>query len=177
LVQVTLSEAEHEADQYAAAEAAADRALAADPRMTEAMIFKGRAIMERAAHGDKTASFEAARSWFQKANKVDPEDPSHSCCSMRRRSAAPAVQLQTGIAALHYASDLAPQDLGSGRNRRFQYLRDGKLAEARKALAPVAFDPHGGGYAKMARSAIEKIDAGDAAGAQNTMIAGSLSPE
>lgn len=77
-----------------------------------------------------------------------------------------------GIAALHYASDLARQDLGLRAQSAFQYLRDGKLAEARKALAPIAFDPHGGGYAKMARAAMKRIDAGDGKGAQEAMRAG-----
>jgi hypothetical protein len=76
------------------------------------------------------------------------------------------------IAALHYASDLAPQDLGLRAQSAFQYLRDGKLAEARKALAPVAFDPHGGNYARMARDAIDRIDAGDGKGAEKAMMAG-----
>ncbi len=40
LVQVTLAEAEYDAGNYAAAEAAADRALAADSRMIEAMIYR-----------------------------------------------------------------------------------------------------------------------------------------
>lgn len=177
LVQVTLAEAEHKADQFAATEAAADRALAADPRLTEAMIFKGRAIMGRAADGDKSASFEGARSWFQKANKLDPEDPEPLMLFHETQIRGTGRPTANGIAALHYASDLAPQDLGLRAQSAFQYLRDGKLAEARKALAPVAFDPHGGGYAKMARSAIDRIDAGDAAGAQNTMRAGSSSPE
>jgi len=171
-VQVTLAEAEQEADQYAAAEAADDRALAADPRMIEAMISKGRAIMERAADGDKGATFEAARSWFQKANKLDPEDPEPLMLFHEAQVRGTGRPTPNGIAALHYASDLAPQDLGLRTQSAFQFLRDGKLPDARKALAPVAFDPHGGGYAKMAREAIERIDAGDGKGAENAMTAG-----
>ena len=50
---LTPAEAELEADRYAAAEAAADRALAADPALIEAMIYKGRAIMQRAVQGER----------------------------------------------------------------------------------------------------------------------------
>ena len=171
-VQVTLAQAEHEADQYAAAEAAADRALAADPRMIEAMIYKGRAIMERAGLGEKGATFAAARSWFQKANKLDPEDPEPLMLFHRAQTRENGRPTANAIAALHYASDLAPQDLGLRVQSAYQYLLDGKLPQARKALAPVAFDPHGGSYAKVARAAIDKIDAGDGKAAQQVLLAG-----
>ena len=42
-----------------------------------------------------------------------------------------------------------------------QYLHDGKLAEARKTLVPITFDPHGRKLAEAARSVIARIDAGD----------------
>ena len=172
LVQVTLAEAEQDAHQYAAAEAAADRALAAAPGMTEAMIYKGRAILERAILGEKTASFAAARGWFQKANKADPEDPEPLMLFHHAQVRDSGRPTANGIAALHYASDLAPQDLGLRAQSAFQHLQDGKLAEARRALAPIAFDPHGGSYAAMARKAMERIDAGDGKGAQAAMRSG-----
>jgi hypothetical protein len=166
---VTLAEAERKAEQYAAGEAAADRALAADPAMTEALIEKGRAIIERAVEGDKGATFAAARSWFQKANKLDSEDPEPLMLFHEAQLRDTGRPTANGIAALHYASDLAPQDLGLSAQSAFQYLRDGKLLEARKALAPIAYDPHGGGYAAMARNAMAKIDANDAKGAMSSM--------
>jgi tetratricopeptide (TPR) repeat protein len=171
LVQVTLAEAEQDAHQYAAAEAAADRAIAADPNMIEALIFKGRAIMARAGEGDKGATFQAARGWFQKANKLDPEDPEPLMLFHEGQMRDTGRPTANGIAALHYASDLAPQDLGLRAQSAYQYLRDGKLDEARKALLPIAYDPHGGGYANIARNAIEKIDAGDGKAAMTAMQA------
>jgi tetratricopeptide (TPR) repeat protein len=172
LVQLTLAQAEQDAGQYAAAEAAADRALAADPRLIEAMVAKGRAILERVAVGEKDATFAAARGWFTKANKLDPEDPEPLMLFHEAQIRDSGRPTANAIAALHYASDLAPQDLGLRAQSAFQYLRDGKLAEARKALAPVAFDPHGGGYANMARTAIDRIDGGDGKGAEQAMMAG-----
>lgn len=171
LVQVTLAEAEQDANQYAAAEAAADRALSAAPKMIEAMIYKGRAIMEQAGTDEKGATFAAARNWFQKANKLDPEDPEPLMLFHEAQIRDNGRPTANGIAALHYASDLAPQDLGLRAQSAYQYLRDGKLVEARKALAPIAFDPHGGSYAKMARAAIGNIDAGDGKGAEAAMTA------
>ena len=75
------------------------------------------------------------------------------------------------IAALHYASDLAPQDSGLRMQSAYQYLRDGRLPEARKALVPIAFDPHARGAAKSAQAAIARIDAGDAKGAEAALTA------
>jgi tetratricopeptide (TPR) repeat protein len=172
LVQVTLAEAEYEADQYAAAEKAADRALAANANLIEAMIYKGRAIMERAVQGEAGATFAAARGWFQKANKLDPEDPEPLMLFHQAQVRDDGRPTANGIAALHYASDLAPQDYNLRAQSAYQHLRDGKLAEARRALAPIAFDPHGRRYSNMARMAIDKIDAGDAKGAQQAMSAG-----
>ena len=171
-VQVTLAEAEHDARNYAAAEAAADRALAADPGLIEAMIYKGRAIMERAATDEPGATFAAARSWFSKANKLDPEDPEPLMLFHQAQVRDSGRPNANGIAALHYASDLAPQDLGLRMQSAYQYLRDGKLAEARKTLAPVAYNPHRGSAAAAAKAAMDRIDAGDGKGAQKAMESG-----
>jgi Flp pilus assembly protein TadD len=169
-VQASLAEAELDANNFVAAEAAADRALAADPRMIEAMIYKGRAIMQRAVQDDAGATFAAARNWFMKANKLDPEDPEPLMLFHQAQARDTGRPNANAIAALHYASDLAPQDLGLRMQSALQYMRDGKPAEARKALAPVAYNPHGGSIAKTARAAMEKIDAGDGKGAEKAMF-------
>ena len=168
-VQATLAAAEFDEARYAATEAAADRALAANPLLIEAMLLKGRAIMEQAAAGDTGKSFATARNWFMKANKLDSEDPQPLMLFYQaylRDMGRPTVN---AIAALHYASDLAPQDAGLRMRSAYQYLEDGKIADARKALVPIAFDPHGGGAATSALAAIARIDAADAKGAQAAM--------
>jgi hypothetical protein len=129
--------------------------------------------MERAGTGDQGATFGDARGWFMKANKLDPEDPEPLMLFHQGQVRDNGRPTANGIAALHYASDLAPQDFGLRAQSAYQYLRDSKLEEARKALAPIAYDPHGGGYSKMARSAIERIDAGDSKAAQTAMVSGS----
>jgi len=169
-VQASLAEAELDANNFVAAEAAADRALAADPTMIEAMIHKGRAILQRAVEGESGATFAAARNWFMKANKLDPEDPEPLMLFHEAHARDTGRPNANAIAALHYASDLAPQDLGLRMQSALQYLRDGKLAEARKALAPVAYNPHGGSIARTASAAIGRLDAGDAKGAEKAMF-------
>jgi tetratricopeptide (TPR) repeat protein len=168
LVETTLSEAELTAENYKEAEAAADRALKADGKSTDAMILKGRAIMERGTHADPfdPETVTQARKYFLSANKLDPEDPEPLMYFYFSYLYAGEPPNANAVAALHYASDLAPQDIGLRLNSALRYLRDGKLKEARLALAPIAFNPHGREVAAQARQMIAKIDAGDAKGAE-----------
>ena len=165
LVELELAEAEIDAGHFDASEAAADRALKANPRDTKALIFKGRAIAGRAEKlsGDqKRAAFQQARTLFIAANKLDTEDPEplvefyQSYVAERVRPTANAVD------GLHYASELAPQDDGLRLNSALRYLEEGKPLEAKQALTVVAYDPHGGDTAQLARTMIEKIDSGNA---------------
>ena len=165
MVQSLLAEAELTAADLVAAEAAADRALAAKPSLIDAMLTKGRAILARAVARQPGASFVDARSWFTRANKVDPEDPEPLLLlydAYRQEKVRPTAN---AIAALHYAADLAPQDLFLRMTNARQYLVDGKPALARKALVPLAFNPHGGKLSDDARRMIALIDAGQASAA------------
>jgi tetratricopeptide (TPR) repeat protein len=163
LVESTLSEAELKSGHVDAAEAAADRALKINPRNTEAMVLKGDAIVARGKEQDgpqRHALFEQARQIYIGANKLDTEDPEplfeyyQSYMHERVRPTANA------IAAMHYASDLAPQDVGLRMNSAIAYLNEGKFDEARMTLNVVAYSPHSGSAAEMARRMIADIDAG-----------------
>jgi hypothetical protein len=168
LVERTLAEAELDAGHPDASEGAADRALRVNPQSTEAMIYKGRAIALRAEKLQgpaRHAAFEQARHLFVTANKLDTEDPQSLMMFYRTFPMEGIKPNENAIAALHYASDLAPQDRILRINSAARYLADGKLKEARWALAPVAYDPHEQALAKVARAMIEKINAGDVAAA------------
>ena len=115
LVESTLAEAELGAGHAQAAEAAADRALKANPRSTEAMVLKGRAIAIRAEGTDgdaRDALFEQARRSFIAANKLDTEDPEPLFEYYQTYPREGERPTENALAALHYALDLAPQDLG-----------------------------------------------------------------
>jgi hypothetical protein len=166
LVELTLSEAELDAGHPEAAEAAAVRALAADPRNTDAMVLRGRAMVERGKKAPDTSAalFDDARAIFIAANKLDTEDPEplmqfYMSFQDQRRNPTP-----NAVAALHYASSLAPQDLGLRLNSAYRHMVAGNIAEARKALVPIAYDPHGDAWALRARQIIARLDAGDAKG-------------
>jgi hypothetical protein len=161
LILSSLAEAEIDMQNYSAAIAASDRALAIDPRWTEAMIFKGRAIAEDPANKGKAELFSKARSLFVAANKIDTEDPEPLKLywdSFRRQGVAPTA---AAIAGLHYASRLVPQDMDMRMLSALQYLRDEHPAEARERLATIAFNPHSGPTADKAQEMVDKIDAKD----------------
>jgi len=168
LVETTLAEAELDANHFDAAEAAANKAMKAGPRDTDAIVLKGRAIEERADAADgasRAKLFEQARDTFIAANKIDAEDPEplmEYYKTFVREGQRPTAN---AIAALHYASDLAPQDLGLRMNSAMAYLAENKPLDARHALIPIAYDPHGGGYARAAHAMVDRIDAGDSKGA------------
>ena len=61
---------------------------------------------------------------------------------LTRRTSQPTAN---AIAALHYASDLAPQDFNVRMNSAIAYLNEGKFAEAKSALTVVAYSPHAHG--------------------------------
>jgi Flp pilus assembly protein TadD len=165
LVEVTLAEAELDSGHPDAAEVAADRAIKANPRDTEALVLKGRAVAEKARKAEgstRHAGFEAARRIFISANKLDTEDPEPLMEFYKAFVAEGVPPTANAIAALHYASDLAPQDEGLRMNSAVQFLAEGKTAEAKRALTPIAYDPHGNDLAKTARTMIAKLESGDA---------------
>ena len=164
LVEATLAEIELNAGNAAAAEAAANRALQADPRNVEALVLKGRAMAGRASdlsdEAKRNAMFEQARSIFIAANKIDTEDPEPLMEYYNAYLSEGLRPTDNAIAALHYASDLAPQDLGLRMNSAIAYLNEDKVKEARSTLTVVAYSPHAEEVGDMARRMIAAIDAG-----------------
>ncbi len=165
LVQLSLAEAEIDTMNYAPAIAAADRALSMDPKSGEAMIFKGRAMIENPARKADAAAFKSARALFAAANRLDTQDPEplvNFWQSYRRQGAKPTANAAEG---LHYAASLVPQDMELRILSALQYLRDGKAAEARQRLTVLAYFPDAGEGSTKAQEMIAKIDAKDTAGA------------
>jgi tetratricopeptide (TPR) repeat protein len=167
LAQVTLAEAAYDAKEYAEAEAAADRALAADPKSVEALVYKGRIKMALASDSATAdaATWREVRRWFLAANKIEPDDPEPLMLfytSFREAGMKPTANAALG---LEQALGLAPQDAGLRWMMAYQHLQDKKEAQARQTLAPLAFDPHGGGMAKAAARILDKLASGGATAA------------
>ena len=164
LVETTLAEAELDAGHAAAAEAAANRALAANPRNTEALVLKARAVEANAKDHDgdaRHAMFDQARATFIAANKIDTEDPEPLYDYYWSYLLEGRQPTDNAFDALHYASDLAPQDIGVRMNSAIAYLEKGQLKEARSTLTVVAYQPHAGEAADLAKRMMADIDAGN----------------
>jgi hypothetical protein len=163
LTELTLSEAELDAHHPEASIKAAERVLQANPAATKAMVLKGRAtarLGEKLDGPQRHQAFVAARALFMAANKLDTEDPEPLDEFYRSYAEEGVRATPNAIAGLHYASDLAPQDSGLRMNSAIRYVEAGDMADAKHALTVVAYDPHGGSSAEMARSIIDKIDSG-----------------
>ena len=165
LVQVSLAEAEFDVGNFRSALKAADTAAKIDPKMVEALTFKGRALIELAIKEGDTNGFSAAREAYLAANKLDPEDPEPLFLffdSFRQEGKNPT---RNAIAALHYASVLAPQDAMVRTTSAVAFVNEGQLEEARRELLPIAFNPHGGKIAEQARHAVQLLEAKNKKGA------------
>lgn len=161
-VQATLAEAEYDAGHYIEAEAAAERAIAANPKFVDALIYKAKARMAvaEAAKDADGARWKEVRRMIVAANRADPDDPEPKILyytSFRAEGIEPTKNATMGLIA---ALQDAPQDKGLRMMVAFQMLKDGRVDDARSALRPVAFDPHGGGMAKAAAAILTKLDAG-----------------
>lgn len=141
-----LAEAEFDAKDYAQAEAAVDRALAADPKSMHATLYKGM-ISEAVASAAKTndpAQWQAVRRWYIAANKLDVEDPQPLILYYRSFRAAGQKPTKSAEAGLLYAYALAPYDLGLRLEAARIYLQQSNADAARDAMQPVAYSPHAG---------------------------------
>jgi hypothetical protein len=158
-VQAWFAEIAMDAEHLDDADAAADRALAADPDNLSAMAFKGRVIASRAYASKSAADWKAARSWFLRANKVDANDPYPFQLFYDSFGAAGETPNASAIAGLYRAVMLMPQDMSLRTRAGLELLRAGDLAGAREVLAPVAFNPHGSAENPTTKL-LEAIDAG-----------------
>jgi tetratricopeptide (TPR) repeat protein len=160
MAQATLAEAEFDAGNYKEAEAAADRAIAADPKSIDGLIYKARAKMALAAadSSGNEAVWKEVRKAIVAANRADPDDPEPLILfytSYREQGIEPTANATMGLVR---ALELAPQDGDLRMMAAYQFLIDGKPKEARSALAPIAFDPHGGKKGEAAAAIIASLD-------------------
>jgi tetratricopeptide (TPR) repeat protein len=160
-VQAALAEAEFDADNLDGAEAAATRALAADPKNVEALLFKARIRMKRAQAPSAPATlWTEARRFVSAANRADPEDAEPLVLfytTFREQGITPTANAVEGLLS---AFELAPHDVGLRLAVARQHLVDGDARQAREVLGPIAFDPHRGKLAETVGDILAKLAAG-----------------
>jgi len=160
-----LARAELQAKRYAEASAAADKALALNPKAFKAMIYKGRAELELAKKNPQGVNWTAIRGWFSRANRLDvtaPEPLMYYYQTFVEQGAAPPAQAVDGLL---FAVDLVPQDDDLRLTAVRQLLREGSPAEAKAMFAPIAYSPHFPKQKRRNLEIMEKISSGDGKGA------------
>ena len=176
-VQSVLAEAEFDADNFTAAEAAADKALVANSNDVQALIYKGRARMEL-AKSNAGAEWRDIRGWFGRANRLDTENAEPLMLFYQTYEKAGVAPTKNAVEGLLYAVALAPQDSEVRVNAVRQLLIDGRLAEARTLFAPLAVHPHAPErFRESNAEVIAAVDAGDSKRALTTLEAAMNQPE
>jgi tetratricopeptide (TPR) repeat protein len=179
--QIVLAEAEYDAGNYDEAEAAADRAMAADSRMVDARLYKARSIWARlAATGNATAEqWREVRRHISAANQLDPDNPEPHVLFYRSFAASGSMPTPHAVEGLLFAHQQAREDrslrLAAGR----ELLAAGNADAARVVLSPFTGDSHSGGFAGLIadvlatlasegpRVALARLDSGLAAQQSN----------
>ena len=165
-VLTALAEAEHDAGNDAAAIAAADRAIAIDPTRPNAYVQKGLALFRMARDGedeDRKAAYDRAMKPFLALNQIENDHPLPLMYLYRSFSERGATPSDNARAALERAAQLAPFDKALWFNVGMMWLDEGKIALAKQAFQPIAYNPHGGGQSGQARkflALLEKIPEG-----------------
>lgn len=157
LAEAELDQADYEPSHLAAADAAIDRALALDPQSVEAMILKGRILLER-GKTDK-AQLANARGWFAKANAADTEHPAPLYYNYLTYFEGGGAIPEDAIIGLEQAFGFAPFDPELRLVLARQLLSEKKGKLARTVLLPYAISPHESKAAKKMRAIVDLIEA------------------
>jgi len=176
-VQAALAEAEFDARNYAAAEAAADRALATNPNYVHALIYKGRAQMEL-SKAKPDADWRNIRGWFAKANRLDAENAEPLMLFYEAFNNAGVAPTKIAVEGLLYAVALVPQDNGLRVNAVYQLLTEGRIDQAKRFFAPLAFQPHATEtYRESTAEVMAAMTAGDGKRALTALEAAMQNPD
>lgn len=159
-VQTYLAEAELDAGHLDQADAAASRALSADPGMMDAMLFKGRVATRRlqASASRDPRQWAAARGWFIRANNGTPNAAEPLLLYYQSFEAAGMSPTPTAYQGLLRAQQLAPESDPIRLHLAQHLIGEGKLDDARALLRPIAFAPHKPGESEQVRKALDALN-------------------
>lgn len=165
-VQAVLAEALFDARDYAGAKAAADRAIAANPKHPQALLYRAKAMIAEARGAPAKADWSAIRQWLVRANGADLENAEPLYLFYQTFRMAGVRPTANAIDGLYYSFALAPNDIGLRMTTVRQLLIDKKVEAAEPVLAAVIFNPHLN-IAKRPKltEAMERIKARDTSGA------------
>lgn len=155
-----LAEAEFDAGNDDEAIAAADRAIAIDPKDVNAHIQKGYALAHKVDSGAlPKEAWRDVRAVFIKANGIENDHPIpllQFYVTYKNEGEPPT---KNAIAGLEWALELAPFDNSLRWMVARQMIADERFADAAKALAPLAYSPHPGDFTDRARQTLQEVEA------------------
>lgn len=146
-VQRVLAEIEFDAGNDTESEAACDAALAINPTDVDALIYKGRIHVRRVLGNQAatSAQWREARSWFLKANRIDPDLALPFVLFYDSFMLAKEPPSENAVTGLALAAALVPQDDDLRFKLTMALINKGDMQTAAKVLRPLAYRPHGGG--------------------------------
>lgn len=155
-----LAEAEFDAGNDDAAIAAADRAVAIDPKQINAHIQKGYALAHKVESGAlPKESWRDVRAQFIKANGVENDHPIplvQFYLTYLKEGERPS---KNAISGLEWAMQLAPFDGSLRWLVAQQMVSDERYKEAAETLVPLAYSPHPGEHTDKARKLLKNVEA------------------
>jgi tetratricopeptide (TPR) repeat protein len=137
-----LAEAEWTAEQADAALAAADRAIALDPKSARGHAVRARVLLERAHDSDKAEDWKAALTSIVRANRADTEDPVPLSLFYRYHAMRGAKMPDIGYDGLYKAFTLLPQSPEYRVAFVHAVAARGDFKTASILLDPLAYSPH-----------------------------------
>ena len=155
-----LAEAEFDAGNDDAAIAAADRAIAIDPKHINAHLQKGYALAHKVESGAlPKESWKDVRSQFIKANSVENDHPVPLVQFYLTYMKQGEPPTKNAIDGLEWALELAPFDSSLRWLVTEQMIRDERYKDAAQTLAPLAYSPHPGEHTDRARQLLKDVEA------------------
>jgi tetratricopeptide (TPR) repeat protein len=156
-VQAVLAEAECDAQNDDAAIRAADRAIALDSRRVDAYLQKGYALFHKAESAGNQDAWKAVRAQFIKANAIEHDHPLALVEFYQTYLAQGIEPTRNAVEGMEWALSLAPFDASLRWMAVNQMVRDHRLSDAARTLAPLAYGAHPGEFTDRARKLLDKI--------------------
>lgn len=144
VVQGWLAEMAFDAGEDDAALAAAQKAVARDPKSVQALLYQGRVRIRQLAQ-TKSAdpnAWSAARASIVKANRADPDDAEPLWWFWQSFILQGIEPTASAIKGLHRAQELAPQDNYVRFAAAMARISAGEIPAAQRLLRPLAYHPH-----------------------------------
>lgn len=144
VVQGWMAEIAHDAKQWDAGDAAADRALARDPNNFQALLYKGKIGLGRAKAGGEGAAahYDSGRRWIARANRVSPDHAEPLWLTYQSYVDQDRKPTPNAVAALYRSVEVVPQDTALRVAAMRQRFLDGETEEGRQLLGTLAFNVH-----------------------------------